>query len=235
MKNLLITISTISLLFAGCGNKENHSDDGTFDGEMFSNRKHAVTVVDKIDAKGYSYLQVSENDNIFWIAVPRMEVEKGEKLYFSQAMEMQDFTSETIDKTFESILFVQDAAKSESGIQMPDPHSTLSSIPKEEINIEPAADGMSLADIFKNAENLKGKTIKVKGKVVKVSQQIMNRNWIHIQDGTQYNGNYDLVVTSDDMAEVGEIITAEGILSKDKDFGSGYVFNFIIEEAKIIK
>jgi hypothetical protein len=80
---------------------------------------------------------------------------------------------------------------------------------------------------------LKGKVVNVKGKVVKFNKQIMNRNWIHIQDGTGNENEFDLVVTSDQDTKVGDIIVAEGTLSVDKDFGAGYFFPVIVENAKI--
>ena len=63
----------------------------------------------------------------------------------------------------------------------------------------------------------------------------MKRNWIHIQDGTGDENSYDLVVTTNDEVKVGDVITAEGKLAVDKDFGAGYFFPVIIEEAKIVK
>jgi len=71
----------------------------------------------------------------------------------------------------------------------------------------------------------------VKGKVTKVNLEIMDLNWIHIQDGTAFNDQYDLTLTNKETAEVGEIITFEGKLALDKDFGSGYFYALILEEA----
>ena len=62
----------------------------------------------------------------------------------------------------------------------------------------------------------------------------MNRNWVHIQDGTDNNGDFDLLITSDETVKVGDIIVAEGTLAIDKDFGAGYFYTVVIEEAKII-
>ena len=63
----------------------------------------------------------------------------------------------------------------------------------------------------------------------------MNRNWIHIQDGTGKENDYDLVITSGEKVQVGDIIVAEGKLTVDKDFGAGYFFSVIIEDARIEK
>ena len=70
---------------------------------------HNVVVEEKMDASNYSYLKVKEDGNSYWIAVPQMDINPGEYLIFSKSMEMKNFKSETLNKTFESILFVDDA------------------------------------------------------------------------------------------------------------------------------
>ncbi|MBT8386529.1 MAG: hypothetical protein KJO12_03890, partial [Ignavibacteria bacterium] len=106
---------------------------------------------------------------------------------------------------------------------------------EEDISIETPQGSKTVEQIFNEKISLSGKTVKVKGKVVKINQNIMNRNWIHIQDGTGGETNSDLVVTSQDLVAVGDIVIAEGIVASDKDFGSGYFFPVIVEDAKIVK
>jgi len=71
---------------------------------------------------------------------------------------------------------------------------------------------------------------------MKVSSGIMNRNWIHLQDGSgsHQTGDNDLVVTADAIPSVGDIVTVKGIMLKDKDFGSGYKYNVMVEKAEVI-
>ena len=99
------------------------------------------------------------------------------------------------------------------------------------------ANAYTVQEIFANSAKLNKKNVVIRGKVVKVSAGIMGKNWIHIQDGTgtQANKNHNLVCTSLDMANVGDIVTVSGILTKDKDFGSGYKYAAIVEESKIKK
>ena len=111
-------------------------------------------------------------------------------------------------------------------------------VPFAEIKVEkaPGENSYTVEEIFGKAAELNGQTVVVKGKVMKVSPRIMGRNWIHIQDGT---GNpsantHDLVITTDIELEAdSDIITMEGVLTANKDFGSGYSYKVIIEEAKI--
>jgi uncharacterized protein YerC len=164
-----------------------------------------------------------------------MKIENGESVYFSQYMEMKDFKSETLNRTFESVLFVNDASKSMNKMNMKNPHSEVQSIDKQTASVETLKDGKTIADIYKNKQSLNDKTVKVKGKVVKFNSGIMNRNWVHIQDGTDNNGDFDLLITSDETVKVGDIIIAEGKLAIDKDFGAGYFYAVVLENAKVTK
>ena len=89
--------------------------------------------------------------------------------------------------------------------------------------------------VYQNKAALAGKTVSVKGKVVKVNNGIMNRNFVHIQDGTgnENAGTNNLVVTSKQTANVGDQVTISGIAIVNRDFGSGYSYPLLIEEAKI--
>lgn len=228
---LISTLVLISILiFSGCESEEKRE---LTEQEAMKSEPHIAKVIDKISAKGYTYLQVSENKEDFWIAVPAMEVEIGETVYFSRYMVMYDFKSENIDKSFDEILFVEDARKSPTPQEMKNIHSGVTSVEKQTIKIEPLKDGKTIQQIFSDKSALSGQNVKVKGKVVKFNKQIMKRNWIHIQDGTGTEKEFDLVITSDDEVSVGDIIVAEGKVSVDKDFGAGYFFPVLIEDAKI--
>ena len=231
---VVISFFTI-LLYTGCGEKEQPqvqnqnqmNDAGT------SNQVHVVQVEEKMDASSYSYLKVNENGNSYWIAVPTMDVKPGEKIYFSKSMEMKDFKSETLGKTFESVLFVDDASKDAMGQDVASPHSKISTGKDVSIKVEPLKDGYSVEQIYSKKSSLVNKVVKVKGVVVKINKDIMNTNWIHIQDGTGKDGTHDLLVTSDTVPEVGQTIIAEGKVISDKDFGAGYFYSVLLENSKI--
>ncbi len=236
MIKIIVVLIAVAMIFAGCETEsETSSDQNKNINKVSENSSHTAKVEEKIDAANYTYLQVTENDKTYWIAVTRMEIEMGETVYFSQAMEMKNFKSESLNRTFESVLFVQDASKFPNQQAGDDPHKNLKRRQDEEISIETPQDSKSVEQIYNEKESLNGKTVKVKGKVVKVNQNIMNRNWIHIQDGTGNETNSDLVITSQDVVALGDIVTAEGIVSSDKDFGAGYFFPVIVEDAKIVK
>ncbi len=109
-------------------------------------------------------------------------------------------------------------------------------VPPLDLKIEKAQgkNAYTVAEIYAQGEKLDKKKVAVRGKVVKVSPNIMGRNWIHLQDGSgkPETGTHDLVLTSQQKPTVGEILTAEGILAADKDFGAGYRYDVIIEETQ---
>jgi hypothetical protein len=61
----------------------------------------------------------------------------------------------------------------------------------------------------------------------------MDRNWVHLQDGTSDSGSFDLTVTTEEEVNVGDVLTFEGKIKLDKDFGAGYSYEVIMEQAKL--
>jgi predicted small lipoprotein YifL len=230
----VIVISTL-FFFAACGEKDQpETQNQVMDQENnFTQAARNVIVEEKLDANNYSYLKVKENNNSFWIAVPTMEVKPGEKISFSKFMEMKNFKSETLGRTFETVLFVDDAGKGSGEPSLASTHSNISTGKDVSIKVQPLKDGYSVEQIYSKKASLVNKTVKVKGVVVKVNKEIMGTNWIHIQDGTGKDGTHDLLVTSATVPEVGKTIIAEGKVISDKDFGSGYFYNVLLENSKI--
>ncbi|HCT70066.1 MAG TPA: hypothetical protein DF409_02405 [Bacteroidales bacterium] len=101
------------------------------------------------------------------------------------------------------------------------------------IEIEHVEGSLTIAGIFADKANLKGDMVKIRGLVVKVNNNIMGKNWVHLQDGTGDEGKYDLTITTMEALEVGSIATFEGKIEVDKDFGAGYSYDVIMEDAKV--
>jgi starvation-inducible outer membrane lipoprotein len=230
----LLLIPVIALLIS-CGDKEQPEVQNQ---DQMMNKTpvegvHNVLVEEKLDASNYSYLKVNEQGNSFWIAVNKMEINPGEYVIFSKFMEMKNFKSESLGQTFESILFVDDATKSAGKEQLKSPHQNVATGKDVSIDIKPLDGGYTIEQIYNKKSSLVFKTVKVKGKVVKVNEGIMGTNWIHIQDGTGNDGTHDLLITTKESVKVGSTIIAEGKVITDKDFGSGYFYNVLIENSKI--
>jgi hypothetical protein len=207
--------------------------------QMVTNSMHEVKVDEVIQTTNYTYLKVSETDKTYWMAVSRQEAAVGETYFYEEGMEMKNFKSKELDRTFESIYFVQSISKEPASTQVKSPAAShtgkVTGSMKEGISITPAENGLTIAKLFANRTNYEGKIIKMKGKVVKINEQVMGKNWIHLQDGTNDNGNFDLTVTSLDAVKVDDIATFEGIIRLKKDFGYGYFYELIMEDAKLIQ
>ena len=109
----------------------------------------------------------------------------------------------------------------------------------EAAHIEKAAgdNSYTVEEIVTKRDTLKEQTVQVRGKVVKFNAQIMGKNWIHLQDGTgsEEKETNDLLVTSQEATKVGDVITAKGVVRVEKDFGSGYSYSVMLEEATLQK
>ena len=105
----------------------------------------------------------------------------------------------------------------------------------KDISVTPAEGGITISKLLSDKAQYANKTVKINGQVVKFSQDIMKKNWAHLQDGTDASGQFDLVVTTNDMVKVGDVVTFEGKIALDKDFGYGYKYDVLMEDAKVVK
>jgi hypothetical protein len=105
-------------------------------------------------------------------------------------------------------------------------------IEKKDVTVIPCKDCIKISDLLANKKNYSGKTVKVTGQVTKYNPEIMGKNWVHIQDGTEFQGGFDLTITTDKRVTVGSTITFEGRIVLDKDFGYGYFYTVLMEEGK---
>lgn len=186
------------------------------------------TVLETMEGGGYTYMKLNQDGEMVWIAVRRANVGIGDKVEYVEQMRMPNFTSKTLNKSFDEIVF----AKLSGEQATISPMQPVPEIPVGNEPIEKAEGGYTVAEVFTNREALKGKLIKVRGRVVKVSQAIMNRNWIHLKDGTGETGSDKIVFRSEDqVAQIGSVVTAEGRLETDKDFGYGYHYEVLVEGA----
>lgn len=112
-------------------------------------------------------------------------------------------------------------------------------VPSAEVNVNKATgpNSYSVGECFEQGKELNAKTVRVRGKVMKISRMIMGKNWLHIQDGTgnPLKNQHDLVVTTTEEIPEGSVVTLEGTLAAERDFGAGYKYEVIVEDAKIIE
>lgn len=186
---------------------------------------HTAKILETLASGGYTYMKVQDGKNSYWIAMTQRAVKVGDQVSYTEQGWMKNFHSKTLNRTFDSILFAGDATATQA-----------KQIAEQKPNIMHSKyqtkDTLSIAELFKNREKYVGKTVTLRGKVTKTSNGIMKLNWIHIQDESRFQGMDDLVFTSTQKTpEVGAIVLATGKLIKDKDFGYGYFYPVIIQEA----
>jgi hypothetical protein len=101
----------------------------------------------------------------------------------------------------------------------------------------PGASGRTVAEIYAQRGALKTKEVSVRGKVVKFTPNVMDKNWIHLRDGSGSHDKKDddITVTTTGTAAVGEVVVATGKVTVDRDFGAGYSYPVLIENAKLSK
>lgn len=198
--------------------------------------QHEVVVKEVLQSSGYTYLLVEEGQDEYWMAVARTEVKTGEKMYYEEGMEMVDFESKELNRVFDKILFIDMASK--RPISNKDKKEAAISHTKanmqrllDSIKISPVEGGVSIAELYNDAEKHKNKEVIVSGQVVKVNMDIMDRNWVHLMDGTKAGDRSDLTFTTKEVVKVGDTVTFKGTLAIDKEFGAGYVYPLIVEGA----
>lgn len=202
------------------------------------------TVLERLEASPYCYLRLKTAQGEVWAAVPEAKVEKGAVVTIANPMLMSNFESKTLKRSFAEVYFgtlapAGDAAPA-AAAPAGNPHGGMGpGTPVEVGKVDKAAgaDARTVGEVWAQKAGLKGKTVTVRGKVVKYSPGVMGKNWLHIQDGSgdAGAGTHDLTVTSQDGAAKGDIVTITGVLRTDKDFGSGYTYPVIVEDAKVAK
>jgi hypothetical protein len=238
------------------------------------------TIAETMDAADYTYVQIDSGTEKTWVAIPRTDVAAGDQISVLPGMEMKDFHSNSLDRTFDSIIFSPGVVGAKpasphgrskpqsptgtAGDQQPSPSNSFAAAvaaeqgsataapvqpqqgsagsmgavaPFAETSVEKATgeNSYTVEEIFAQAKELDGKSVRVKGQVVKFNANIMGKNWLHIQDGTgdPMKNSHDLVVTTTDQLSGPKIITVEGTIAADKDFGAGYKYQVLIENATI--
>ncbi len=214
---------------------------------------HTVIVKEVLQTSTYTYLLVTENSAENWLALPKMQASPGETYYYKNGFKMTDFESKELERKFKTVYFLESvsttpdiAVKATSSNphvamyqQQPDTAATVQYkaeviVKKEEVNLQPADQGITIAGLFSDKDKYDGKTIQIRGKVTKFNAKIMGKNWIHIQDGTEYSGKFDLTVTTAIEATLGETIMLEGKIALNKDFGYGYSYEVLLEDARLV-
>ena len=196
-------------------------------------------VTEIINVTGYTYAEVNIGKKKVWAAGPVTPLKIGDKISFSTRMPMKNFHSKSIKRDFSVLYFVgrfftgnekpnAGAAGKASAHAQYKPKTSSKPIK----GIKKVEGGFSISEIHTDKEKLKGKKLRVRGKITKFTANVMGKNWLHIRDSSTLQ---DLTVTTKDTAVIDDVIIVEGKLELNKDFSYGYVYPVILLDAKITK
>jgi hypothetical protein len=246
-----LSLLLVTTLLAGCGPKAAGSDAmpaGTASAEAPAPGGDALTgpVLEQIGASPYLYLRIKTSRGDVWAAVPETTIENGAVVTVANPMRMTNFESTSLQRTFDEVYFGELGSGSAamgmaSAGAGTNPHAGVSQAeaPVQVGQVEKAAgaDARTVAELWAQKGTLEGKPVAIRGVVVKVNNGVMGKNWIHLQDGSgdAAQGTNDITVTSAETTAKGETVTIRGTVRTNKDFGSGYVYQVLVEDAKIVK
>ena len=217
-------------------------------------------VVETMDSGGYTYLKLKTAEGEEWAAVREAKVKKGSSVTIVSTMVMRQFESKTLNRKFDRIVFgnlqgseaasaapamttnVATAAdQKEAMTAAASQHAAAGKGPENVGDVKvPKAEGKdakTIAEVFSQKTALKDQNVTVRGKVVKSASGIMGRNWLHLRDGsgTADKKDSDLTVTTVGAANVGDVVVVKGTVHLDRDFGAGYTYTVIVEDASVSK
>ncbi len=210
--------------------------------QSFSDDLHTVSVNEVLPATRYVYLNVSEGNSKFWIATRKQDVKKGETYFYRGGLLKTNFESKEYNKVFDTIYLIsnlvsQDHSKHtgdlNTSVQKSNPIAQKEDIPTHTDKIVEHKGSIKIAELIKDPKKYEGHTIQLSGKCVKVNPNIMDRNWIHLQDGSK--NDYDLVITSNTFVPEGSDITIKATVVLNKDFGAGYKYDLILENGTLVQ
>ena len=200
-------------------------------------------VLESMDAGTYTYAQIDMGTEQRWLAAPKTAVKVGDTVQATEGMAMPGFESKTLNRKFDVVYFVSVLENLSTPIAAPasaaaEDHPAMNAqaaTDVEDVAVSPVEDGKNIAELYANKASYDGKEVTLRGKVVKYNANIMGSNFLHIRDGSgeAANGSNDLTVTTKDQVATGDTVVITGKVALAKDFGAGYAYPVLVEDAKV--
>jgi len=198
---------------------------------------HSGTVSYAKTAGSYTYIKLKESGKESWLAALPMNVAVGDQIEYIGGDTMKGFKSKAMNQTFDSIRFVARIHVVNKDMPMDAVHrgskagNTLAVAPGQGEIAKPKG-GKTVAELFNEKDKLNGKKVMARAKVMKVSQNILGKNWVTLADGTGKSPEDRVVATTKETPSVGTVFTVSGLLKTNVNLGAGYQYKAIIEEAR---
>ncbi len=177
------------------------------------------TVAETMISGGYVYVRLKEDGT--WLASSPVPVAVGNRVSYADGTMMKDFYSRTLDRSFDAILFVTKL----------DINTKVDVDAPQAGEITPLDGGKTVADVLAEYAQLKDQQVGLRARVMKVSPNILGKNWITLQDGTGTSPHNQLIATSSETVAIGDLVTAKGVIRTNVDLGSGYTYTVLLEKA----
>lgn len=215
---------------------DNSTPDGTNQLPPVSGNMHAAKALESLPTEKYVYVRVEEDGEEYWIATMNQPIEIGKTYYFKEGLLKVNFESKEYNRIFEKLYLVSSIVAENHGNQSGGMVNPTSKEPTQPINVEKpikVEGSISIAELVSNKSKYAGKEVQISGICTKVNPNIMGRNWIHIEDGTM--DEFDMVITTDIMVPEGSVVTMKGMVATNLDFGAGYRYDLLIENAVLVR
>jgi len=216
------------------------------------------TITEALTADKFTYFQLDTGSEKLWITSPLAKIQSGDKVSVTVKSPILNFHSKSLNRDFDAIYFVSEVladgknsvmenstmgmgsttgsdatAKSPMGnMHMPDMSTGMAAKSGPVENIEKVQDGKTVAEILASKAELAGQAIRIRGKVISYTANMLGKNWIHLKDSSS---DQDIILTTYNEVKPGDIIVAQGQLVVDKDYGNGLKYEILLEDVKITK
>jgi hypothetical protein len=218
-------------------------------------------VVETTNTAGYTYVLVDTGSKKLWAATVQLAVRVGDPVTVAAGVPMTNYHSKSLNRDFDVVYFTggivvnvgnsktagstptlppgHPPLQGETATVLPPGHPALTGSTVSPglvlTGIKRAEGGKTIQEIFATKSKLAGKPVAVRGEVVKYNSMILGKNWLHIQDGSGSAGknNNDLAITTLTQAKLGDTVLVTGNVSTNIDFGGGYKYTVIIQDAKV--
>ncbi len=202
-------------------------------------------VIETMNAASYTYILVDTGKATNWAAAPQFAVKVGDTVTIDNGMPMPQYHSKTLNRDFDIVYFSGSATVAGSvvavrnqAVELPKNHPPIGGVAAQSAvdfsGIQRAKDGKTVEEINTNKAKLSGKRVTVRGKVVKYNAGVMGKNWLHIRDGSGSADSNDLTITTTTETKVGDTVLVSGKVATNRNFGAGYKYSVIIEDAKVV-
>jgi hypothetical protein len=211
---------------------------GTVDMKNSNEKMHIVKVNEVLPTSKYVYLNVSEGDEVFWIAATKQDANVGDSYAYKGGIMKRNFESKEYNRVFDVVYLVTNLVTVEkngqlSGGQIETDAASENEKMAEVTEVIEHEGSMKIAELVKDPKKYEGKTVQLTGKVMKINPNIMSKNWVHLQDGSK--NDYDLVITTNSFIPEGSVVTLQGVVALNLDFGAGYKYDLLVENASLVK